>query len=422
MYQTLQLLPGVMLRHIHASRFKQGCLTIQFLRPMCPEEAGINALLPAILLRGCKAYPDLQQITNKLDELYGASIGTMVRRIGDLQTTGFYCGFLEDRFALEGDAILQPMIQLVTQLLMEPVEEDGGFSRDFTESEKRNLISAIDSERSNKGAYAAAQLLRGMCAKDSFGVPRLGEIPRIREIDHRNALAHYRKVLAESPVELFYVGSASLDSVAALLKPLFLSVERDPCPLAWQTGFVYSEPFLGSETQKIAQAHLSMGFVTPITNQDPRFAAMQVCNALFGGGQTSKLFMEVREKMSLCYAIGSGYYGSKGILTVNAGIDTAQEQAATEAILAQLEACKQMRITAEELAAAKEAILSGLRSIYDSPGAMEAYFSTAAISGLLRSPEAYADEIRAVTCEAVAQAAQTVGHHSTFFLKGAANG
>ena len=422
MYQTLEILPGVVLRYIRATRFKQGCLTLQFLRPMCPEEAGINALLPAILLRGCRQYPDLQQITNRLDDLYGASIGTMVRRIGDLQTTGFYCGFMEDRFALEGDAILAPMIDLVSQLLREPVEEEGGFSRDFTESEKRNLISAIDSERSNKGAYAAAQMLKGMCAKDSFGVPRLGDIPHIRQIDHRNALEHYRRVLRESPVELFYVGSADMAQVAALLKPVFENLDRKPISLPEQTEFVYSEPFEGSEVQQIAQAHLSMGFVTPITNRDPRFAAMQVCNALFGAGQTSKLFMEVRERMSLCYAIGSGYYGSKGILTVNAGIDTDQEQAAKAAIFAQLEACRQGQITGEELAAAKESILSGLRSIYDSPGAMEAYFSTAAITGRLGSPEAYADDIRAVSLEAVAQAAATVQHHSTFLLKGAAHG
>lgn len=422
MYQTLEILPGVKLRHIRATRFKQGCLTIQFLRPMCPEEAGTNALLPAILLRGSKQYPDLQQITNKLDDLYGASIGTMVRRIGDLQTTGFYCGFLEDRFALQGDEILSPMIQLVGQLLREPVEEDDGFSRDFTESEKRNLISAIDSERSNKGAYAAAQMLKGMCARDSFGVPRLGEIAQIKEIDHRSALAHYRKVLKESPVELFYVGSADIQQVAALVRTLFESLDREPCKLPQQSGFVYSQPFDGSESQQIAQAHLSMGFVTPITNRDPRFAAMQVCNALFGGGQTSKLFMEIRERMSLCYAIGSGYYGSKGILTVNAGIDTDKEQDVKTAVFAQLEACRKGEITDEELSAAKESILSGLRSIYDSPGAMEAYFSTSAITGLLRSPEDYADEIQAVTRDAVAQAAETVQHHSTFFLRGAAHG
>lgn len=422
MYQTLEILPGVTLRYIRATPFKQSCLTLQFLRPMLAEEAGINALIPAILLRGCRNYPDLKHITERLDDLYGASIGTLVRRIGDYQTTGFYCGFIEDRFALEGDAILAPMADLVAQLLLEPIEEDGGFSRDFTESEKRNLISAIDSERSNKGAYTAAKLLKILCAEDSFGVPRLGEIPQIEAIDHRSALAHYRRILEESPVEIFYVGSAALETVADLLRPIFAGIRRNYHPLPKQSPYRFSQGREDSETQQIAQAHLSMGFVTPITNQDPRFAAMQVCNSIFGGGMTSKLFMQVRESMSLCYAIGSGYYGSKGIMTVNAGIDTQQEAAVKDAIFAQLDACRQGQVTDQELSAAKESILSGLRSIYDSPGAMEAYFSTAAISGLGRTPESYSQEIRNVTAADVAAAANTLQYHSTFFLKGVQHG
>ena len=422
MYRTLELLPGVVLRYIQATRFKQGCLTVQFLRPMDSSEAGCNALIPAILLRGCRDYPDLKCITERLDDLYGASVGTLVRRIGDYQTTGFYCGFIEDRFALSGDEILRPMVQLVEKLLLEPIEEDGGFSRDFTESEKRNLISAIESERSNKGAYAAAKLLKIMCQRDSFGVGRLGEISAIQQIDHQNAWTHYQKVLRHSPVELFYVGSADMETVAGLLKPVFARMSRDPVKLPPQTGYQYSPGKKESEVQQVAQAHLSMGFVTPITNQDPRFAAMQVCNTLFGGGMTSKLFMQVREKMSLCYAIGSGYYGSKGVLTVNAGIDTAKEQETTEAILQQLAACKNGDITEDELAAAKESLLSGLRAVYDSPGAMEGFFSTAAISGLNRTPQVYGAQIRAVTVRDVARAAATLEHHSTFFLKGADHG
>ncbi len=418
MYQTLELFPGVTLRCMGATRFKQGCLTIQFLRPMNAEEAGLNALLPAVLLRGCKDYPDLQRITDRLDDLYGASIGTLVRRIGDYQTTGFYCGFIEDRFALGGDAILAPMTELVASLLLQPVEEDGGFSRDFIESEKRNLISAIDSERSNKGAYASTQLMKLLCKQDSFGIPRLGEIPQIRQIDHRSAYAHYQKILSESPVELFYVGSADIETVAELLRPIFSQIPRQYVPLPPQQPYCPSPTSEESEIQQISQAHLSMGFVTPITSRDPRFAAMQVCNNLFGGGMTSKLFMQVRESMSLCYAIGSGYYGSKAILTVNAGIVTQEEQAVKAAIFEQLAACQAGQITESELAAAKESLLSGLRSMYDSPGAMEGFFSTAAISGQHRTPERYSEEIRAVTRDAVAEAASTVQYHSTFFLKG----
>lgn len=421
MYQSIELLPGVTLRYMRATRFKQGCLSIQFLRPMDAAEAGTNALIPAVLLRGCRSCPDLKQITERLDDLYGASIGTLVRRIGDYQSTGFYCGFIEDRFALDGDAILSPMLEFVSQLLLDPILEDGGFSVDFIESEKRNLISAIESDRSNKGAYAAGQLLKLMCREDSFGIPRLGEISQIRAIDHRSAWAHYQKILRESPVEIFYVGSAQMDAVADLLRPVFAAMDRDHRPLPPQSPYHCSPQQNGQETQQVAQANLSMGLITPITNRDPRFAAMQICNAIFGGGQTSKLFMQVREARQLCYAIGSGYYGSKGIMTVNAGIDTQQEAAARAAILAQLEACQAGRITEEELAAAKESILSGLQAVYDSPGAMEGYFSTAAISGLARTPESYSQQIRAVTLADVTAAAQTLTLHSTFILKGAAH-
>ena len=421
MQQTLEILPGVTLRCIRDSRFKQSALSIQLLRPMTQAEAALNALLPAILLRGCQEYPDLQLITQRLDDLYGASIGTLVRRIGDYQTTGFYCGFMEDRFALPGDEILAPMIRFAAQLLLEPVTEDGGFSRDFVESEKKNLISTIDSERSDKRTYAAGQLLKIMCQNDTFGIPRLGETEQVEAIDHVSAYAHYQKILRESPIEIFYVGSATAEQVAALLTPELSRIERDPHPLPAQTPFQNAAGREESETQQIAQAKLALGFVTPITNHDPRFAAMQIMNAIFGSGMTSKLFMEVREKMSLCYAIGSGYYGSKGIMTVNAGIDGSKQKEVKEAIFAQLEACRAGNISENELSAAKESILSGLRSVYDSPGAIEGFFSTAAISGLGRTPEVYAQQIRAVTVDDVVEAARTVTFHSAFFLKGAAN-
>ncbi len=422
MYQTLELFPGVTLRCIRDDRFKQGALSIQFLRPMTRQEAALNALLPAVLLRGCVRCPDLKQITHRLDDLYGASVGTLVRRIGDYQTTGFYCGFMEDRFALGGDRILAPMVAFAGELLLQPVLEGRGFSPDFVESEKRNLIAAIESQRSDKRAYAAGRLLEIMCEQDSFGIPRLGETAQVNAIDAENLYNHYQKLLAESPLELFYVGSAQPEAVAEIVRPIFAGLPRRVSALPAQTPFQFSPGKDETETQDVAQGKLSLGFFTPITNQDSRFAAMQVCNAVFGSGMTSKLFMQVREKMSLCYAIGSSYYGSKGILTVNAGIDFQKEPAAREAILAQLAACQNGEISDDEMLSAKESILSGLRAVYDSPGAMEAFFGVASRSGLNRSLEEYAAQTKAVTLRDIVEAANTITLHSSFFLKGDANG
>ena len=121
MITTIEILPGVTLRCYPDHRFKQSCLSFAMIRPMCSQEAALNALIPAVLLRGTRQHPDLQTITWKLDDLYGASLSTQVRRVGDYQTVGFYCGFMDDRFALPGDQVLQPMLlKTVSNILLKP--------------------------------------------------------------------------------------------------------------------------------------------------------------------------------------------------------------------------------------------------------------------------------------------------------------
>ncbi len=418
MIDTMELCPGVTLRCRQESRFKQGALSIQLVRPMCQAEAALNALLPAVLLRGTESCADLRSITQRLDELYGASVSTLVRRIGDYQTTGLYCGFMEDKYALPGDRVLEPMAAFLGELLLRPALEHGIFRQDYVESERKNLISTIEAERNDKRAYCAAQMLKTMCKADSYGIPRLGDKEAVAAITPEALYAHYQRILRESRVEIFYVGSAGIKAVAALMKKVLGEQNRNYVNLPPQTPFNDQGGNDQTEEMEITQGKLSMGFVTPITNQSPQFASMQLFNTIFGAGMTSKLFMNVREKMSLCYAIGSGYYGSKGILTVSAGIDCQQEPVVRREILRQLEACQNGEISGEELAAAKEAVLSSLRSVHDSPGSIEGFYATAALSGLGRMPDVYMAEVAAVTAADVVAAAKTVRLHTTYFLKG----
>ena len=418
MLKTLQILPGVTLRHYREDRFKQGCMSIQFVCPMKREEASLNALLPAVLLRGTAVHPNLRAITERLDDLYGASVSTMVRRVGDYQTVGLYAGFISDRYALPGDRVLEPMGGFLREILLEPALEDGVFRQDYVNSEAKNLISTLESERNDKRAYCAAQMLKNMCKGDSYGIPRLGYKESVAAITARSMYTHYQKILREYPVQVFYVGAADGETVSELVKRIFTGLEREPFALPEQTPFFDCGGSDGVEEMEITQGKLSMGFVTEITNRDPRFAAMQLLNAIFGSGMTSKLFMNVREKMSLCYAIGSAYYGSKGIMTVSAGIDCDKEPLVRGEVLRQLDACKNGEITSAELEAAREAVLSSLRGVHDSPGAIEGYYATGALSGQTWDPETYMARIKAVTMEDVVAAAATVKLHSSHFLKG----
>ena len=417
MIKTLTLSPGVTLRCFPDHRFKQSCLSIQLVRPLCREEAAMNALIPAVLLRGTETAPDLRAITLRLDDLYGASIGALVRKVGDLQTTGFYCSFIDDRYTMN-EALMPAMVDFTAQLLLRPVLENGVFRADFVESEKKNLISTLQTQLNNKRTYANARLMEIMCENDPFGIPRLGRVEDVKAITPERLYRHYRRILAESRVDLFYVGPQEADQVAKLLRPLFAGTK--PLSLPEQTPFRVSRGGHKAEAMDVTQGKLTIGCYTPITSRDPDFAAMQVFNTLFGSGMTSKLFMNIREKQSLCYDIGSSYYGSKGIITVSAGIDFDKEALVRSQIEYQLNACRNGEITPEELESAKQSLCSALEGTHDSPGAIEGYYASGALSGHFTDPQTYIAQVQAVTAADCARVANTLQTHSSFFLKGEA--
>jgi len=420
MIQLITLRPGVTLRCVRDTRFKHSCLSIQFVRPTVREEAPLSALVPEILLRGTASAPDLRAITQRLDDLYGASVGPLVRRVGDYQTTGFFCSFISDRFAMDGDQILAPLVSFLQQLLLEPVTENGCFRREFVAGEKKNLIATIESRKNDKRAYTNSQMLKKMCGADPMGIPRLGEAEQVQTITPEAAWEYYGRLLRTSPLSLFYVGDAEPQDIAAALQPLVDRLERDCLELPPQPPYRHSPEGDYTETMEVSQGKLSMGFVAPVTIRDPGFAAMQVCNVLFGGGMTSLLFTNIREKLSLCYDIGSSYNGSKGIVTVSAGIDCDKYELVRQEILDQLALCRKGEFTEEQLNAAKQAVISSLRGVHDSPGSIENYYASAALSGLPMTPAQYMTAVEQVTAQQVVEAAKGLTLHTCYFLKGGA--
>ena len=417
MFETISLLPGVNLRCRTDPRFKQGCLSLHWVVPMCANHSAMNALIPSVLLRGTVPHPDLRSITARLDDLYGAAVSPMSRRVGDYQASGLYLSFMDDRFALPGDRVLEGTVEFLAELLQKPLTEGGGFLPAYVESEKKNLISTIQADRNDKRIYAMGRLLKIMCREDSFGLPRLGEPEQVAAIQPDTLYRHFQNMLGSAPLEIFYVGSREGSALADLLRGRLNLAGREST-LPPQTGFHSCPGGNVTETMDVAQGKLCMGFVTPITLHSSQYPAMQVLNVLYGGGMTSKLFQNVREKLSLCYSVGSSYYGTKGILTVSAGIDFDKEGASREEILRQLQLCQDGTITREELVSAREALISSLRAVPDSAGSIESYCFSAILSGKDPSLENAIQAIRYVTLEQVVEAARTLTLHSTYFLKG----
>ena len=301
MNHRTQILPGVYLTAVQSDKFKTGCFSLNLLRPMKKEEAAANALIPSVLLRGSVQHPDIASISAKLDELYGASIGTLIRKKGEVQLVGFYCDYVQDEYVQE--PVFAPLMEFLSELLFSPRLENGAFPAGVVESEKQNLLNAMLARINDKRSYANSQLLRTMCAGQPYGVPRIGEPEDLDEITPQSLYAHYRQILGTSRVEMFYMGSLAPEQVTEVLRQTLQALPRAGQVVPVGTTPAPAARPVQEKTERldVTQGKLSLGFFTDITANDPRYPALVLAATVFGGGATSKLFTNVREQMSLCY-------------------------------------------------------------------------------------------------------------------------
>ena len=411
-----QLASGVYLTYLPANKFKTSLLSAQFVVPLRWETASANALLSAILRRGTVSCPDMGALSAKLDKLYGARIDGTVRKKGETQCVGFVASLIDDSFAPGGERLLEPAATLLGELICHPVTQDGLFLEEYFESEKTNLIDAIRSILNDKRTYADSRLLQEMCTGEPYGIPRLGNEQITAALHPQLLYSAYQELIATSRLEVFYSGSASLSRVEDALRAALADLPRGAveAPPATQPHVLPEEPRFLTERLDVTQGKLGMGFSCGSGDH----AALLLGNTLFGGSSNSKLFLNVREKLSLCYYASSLYHRQKGLITVSSGIEFENYQKAYDEILSQLSAVQRGDLESWELEAARSTLLNAYTSMGDSQGKLENFWIGQTATGRDESPEALAEQVRSVTLERILQAMDTVKLDTVYFLQG----
>lgn len=417
--ERLELRPGVWLNMVQSDRFKTGCFSFNLLRPMELASAGPNALLPSVLLRGCRECPDIQSISQRLDTLYGASVGTLIRKKGEVQTVGLYADFLEDCYA-EGEPVFAQMMEFVRDLLFDSCKGPMGFVEEFVEGERLNLANTIDSRINEKRAYAVNRLLHHMCRGEAYAVPRLGEKDTLESCNGATLFTRWQDLLSTSQAELFYLGQQSREEVLAAMDRLLIDLPRSDRLVSVGTKLQRPDRPVQyvQESMDVTQGKLTLGLRTDITVQDPRYPSLMLLNAVYGSGMTSKLFLKIREEQSLCYYANSSVDKFKGVMIVGSGIEFANYQVTLDGIMNQLDLCRRGDITAEEMESARSYLISALKSGNDSPGRLDDYAIGQAIAGNSGTMEDLAAQLRLVTLDQVVEAANSLSLDTVYFLKG----
>lgn len=410
---------GIQLCAAQTDRFKTCRISAALALPLRKETAAANAILPYLLHRSCREFPHPNLLNRRLAELYGARLSADVSKIGENQMLRIQITAIDDRFALGGEKIAQQCSELLASLFFDPAFEGGLFSQTDIDREKRLLIETLDSEKNDKRLYALKRCEALMCENEAYGIDRLGTREAIEALNPQIVTEAYHTMLETAKVQINMIGSADPAQAVEGMRTGFAGISKDH--IAECKTLIVSkaeEVRVFEERLPINQGKLVMGLRTGVAEPDDDVIQTRVMADVFGGGPYSRLFANVREKLSLCYYCSARYNASKGVIFVQSGIEEKNKDKAIEEIKRQLAIVGAGEVEAKDFEASKKSLADAYRGVGDTPEGLDAWYTTQMLHARILTPEEYVRRIECVTPEQVALAAQKVTLDTIYMLAG----
>lgn len=351
-------------------KFKTTTLLAFIQQDLTKETVTKNALLPAVLQRGTRSYPGTLELKRKLDDLYGASLYGDVLKRGERHIIHFGMELANEQYLQEkGNNLLRKGLDLLAEILFNPMVEGKAFKKSYVQAEKKNLKQRIESLQDDKGRYASQKMIEAMCSGESYALFQHGSIEDIQSINAENLYTYYLDVIGSCPIDLYCVGNVTVDEVCNVLKEVTSSIsalKRDRKTISVQSiAQQVNEVKVVVDELDIKQGKLNIGCRTHTSLTDEAYPALLIYNGILGGFPHSKLFVNVREKESLAYYASSKLESHKGLLLIQSGIEIKNYEKAVQIIKRQLKALEQGEISDQELSQTKAMIGNQLREQQD---------------------------------------------------------
>lgn len=414
-YNREKLGDGIHYTTIINERQKTNTIIIHLVTGLSPETASINAIIPYILASSSNNYPTLTILNKKLAELYGAVIKGSVSKIGDSQTLSLMAGCINNRYTFDGEAITEKMTEVLADCLINPHVENGRFFEKDFELKKQELIDDIDAEINEKRSYAFKRANLNIFKDEPAAISVKGDKTHAEKIDAVSAYEQYKKILKIAQVEITFVGAEESEGCKKILKEAFAAIDREYAGDNFSNKSVLKDDVCRvTEAHDVAQSKMVMAFKTDFKDG----VAMKLMNAIFGATPISKLFMNVREKLSLCYYCSSGINDKKGVVYVDSGVEHANTGKAEAEILNQLNAMCNGDFTDDEMENARKAIINSWKGVSDGARSIAEWYFNQIYSGNAYSPEEKIEKLMKITREDIIAAAKSLKLDTVYILTG----
>jgi len=410
-------LNGIDFYQIKTEKFKTNTINIFFHDNLRKETAAKNAMVPAVLRRGCERFPTLRDISLYLEELYGASFDCGVTKKGERQIIQFYIEFVSDKYAGGNAGQFEKATDLLIDIIMKPVVEKDAFRNDYVDQEKENLRKLIESRVNDKMQYAVDRCFEEMCKDEPFGIYDYGAVDDLADINSRNLFEHYKSMLETYPMQVFITGNVGEDKIKGIIDKLS-NIKRGKIKKVDITNIEKEVVKVRNVTEpmNVNQGKLSLGFRTNTSSNDEDYYALMVYNGILGGGIHSKLFQNVREKASLAYYVFSRLEKFKGLMIISSGIETDNKDKAIDIILSQMDEIQKGNISDYEYDSTLKAIETGIKSLRDNQLQMVDFYLSQAIVNTDDNFETLNEKIKKVSKQDVVEISKKIKLDTIYFL------
>ena len=414
--KTLEIGKNVKLTLIPESKFKTNLISVYIQRKLDRNEVTKNALLPGILKSGCNKYKTLGQLTDREEELYGSYLHAGASKRGESQVLGFSILSVNEKYLDE--KILGQCIEFLNEIINNPLVIDGGFNEEYLNIEKEILKDSIMSIINDKGNYAMKRTNEIMFEGEPYSINGKGYIEDLDTIDRVGLYEHYKEVLKTSPIEIMIEGEFEETEVVELIKEKFQFDRGNIIDIPKEEYYKEVDKVKEvKETMDIAQGKLVMGYRSNVDYLDEeKYYSLLLGSRILGGGADSKLFINVREKESLCYTIYSTIQKSKSTMMVCSGIEAQNYEKTVNLVKEQVQKLKDGDITESEISNAKIAFINSLNSLNDEIGRISDFYFSQSISKNKSDLDQIKNMINKSTKEDIVEAVKNIELDTIYFL------
>ena len=422
-YKIKKLKENIKAHLIQTPKFKTNLISIFLTLPLSRDNVTKNALIPAVLKSGTKNLDAQEKISIELENMYGANLDCGIEKIGDNQIIKFYLETINDNFLPKQENLLDKSINLLLDIIFNPVVEENHFNNQYVETEKQTIKRLIEGKIDNKDIYAFNRCIEEMYKDKPFGLYKYGYTEDLETINEHNLYEYYKNLISNAKIDIFVSGDFDDNKIIELLNNneniKKLSDREDNHIInneQTEKKTKIEDIKILNESKDVTQGKLVIGMDIDYYKENSKYA-MCLYNVILGESATSKLFQNVREKASLAYTARSNYVRQKNNIFIRCGIEIENYDKAVQIINKQLEDMKNGNFTDEDIENAKKYMVSGIKTVADEQDSEITYYLGQELSGNLTSFDEYIEKIQSVTKEEILDIANNINTNMIYFLK-----